>query len=214
MTSRLIFSFVNKTGVNVNRSRIYSSESLVILSGKPTSNSLNYCDNAFTDEDFEKRCRDVVDLVKSHQEGIPLSKIAVFYKGEYGRTLRKKELGFSSIADFIDSLNQELCVENGKIFYRIAKSEASPPAGNDMLLMLQYNSSVVLSHVVLLCFLCFSQHHPCMLMGLLKTLWSWLRTIPQAFLLGSCVCFSIKNIGGTSPCQSLVSKQSPPSLIL
>ncbi len=72
-----------------------------------------------------------MDLVKSHQEGIPLSKIAVFYKGEYGRTLRKKELGFSSIADFIDSLNQELCVENGKIFYRIAKSEASTPAGND-----------------------------------------------------------------------------------
>uniref|UniRef100_A0A673I198 Uncharacterized LOC107720215 n=1 Tax=Sinocyclocheilus rhinocerous TaxID=307959 RepID=A0A673I198_9TELE len=79
----------------------------------------------FTGEDFEKRCRDVVDLVKSHQEGIPLSKIAVFYNSEYGRPLRKKELGFSSIADFIDSLDQELCVENGQIFYRIAKPEAS-----------------------------------------------------------------------------------------
>uniref|UniRef100_A0A672LXB6 Uncharacterized LOC107595630 n=1 Tax=Sinocyclocheilus grahami TaxID=75366 RepID=A0A672LXB6_SINGR len=78
-----------------------------------------------TGEDFEKRCRDVVDLVKSHQEGIPLLKIAVFYNSEYGRPLRKKELGFPSIADFIDSLDQELCVENGQIFYRIAKPEAS-----------------------------------------------------------------------------------------
>lgn len=76
-----------------------------------------------------------MDLVKSHQEGIPLSKIAVFYNSEYGRPLRKKELGFSSIADFIDSLNQELCVKNGQIFYRIAKSEASTPAGNDLLLV-------------------------------------------------------------------------------
>lgn len=93
-----------------------------------------------------------MDLVKSHQKGIPLLKIAVFYKGEYGRPLRKKELGFSSIADFIDSLNQELCVENGQIFYRIAKSESATAAGNDLLLMLQYNSSVIHSHVVLLCF--------------------------------------------------------------
>uniref|UniRef100_A0A8C2JT10 Wu:fj29h11 n=1 Tax=Cyprinus carpio TaxID=7962 RepID=A0A8C2JT10_CYPCA len=77
-----------------------------------------------TDEDFEKRCRDVVELVKSHQDGIPLSKIAVFYKSEYGRPLKKKELGFSSIAEFIDTLNQELCVENGQIFYRIANPEA------------------------------------------------------------------------------------------
>uniref|UniRef100_A0A8C1AH32 Wu:fj29h11 n=1 Tax=Cyprinus carpio carpio TaxID=630221 RepID=A0A8C1AH32_CYPCA len=78
-----------------------------------------------TDEDFEKRCRDVVELVKSHQDGIPLSKIAVFYKSEYGRPLKKKELGFSSIAEFIDTLNQELCVENGQIFYRIANPEAT-----------------------------------------------------------------------------------------
>lgn len=71
-----------------------------------------------------------MELVKSHQEGIPLSKISVFYKRAYGRTLRKKELGFSSIADFIDSLGQELCVENGQIFYRRASPEASTPAGN------------------------------------------------------------------------------------
>ncbi|KAI2658823.1 Protein NO VEIN [Labeo rohita] len=61
-----------------------------------------------TGEDFEKRCRDVVNLVKNHQEGIPLSQLAVVFIREYGRPLRKKELGFSSLADFIDSLNQEL----------------------------------------------------------------------------------------------------------
>ncbi|KAL1263883.1 hypothetical protein QQF64_004238, partial [Cirrhinus molitorella] len=78
-----------------------------------------------TGEEFEKRCREVVNLVQKHQEGIPLSQIAVFYNREYGRALRKKELGFSSITDFIDSLNQELYVENGQVFYRIAKPEAS-----------------------------------------------------------------------------------------
>lgn len=74
-----------------------------------------------------------MDLVKSHQEGIPLSKIAVFFNSEYGRPLRKKELGFSSIAEFIDSLNQELCVENGQIFYKDAKPEASTLTGNYLL---------------------------------------------------------------------------------
>ncbi|XP_058649126.1 uncharacterized protein wu:fj29h11 isoform X2 [Onychostoma macrolepis] len=83
------------------------------------------CNIVLTGEDFEKSCRDVVDLVKSHQEGIPLSKIAVFYNREYGRPLRKKELGFSSIADLIETLNQELCVEDGQIFYKIAEPEAS-----------------------------------------------------------------------------------------
>ncbi|XP_043085921.1 protein NO VEIN [Puntigrus tetrazona] len=78
-----------------------------------------------SDEDFQKTCRNVVDLVKSHQEGIPLSKLAAFYKSKYGRPLIKKELGISSIADFVDSLNPELCVINGQIFYRIAKAEAS-----------------------------------------------------------------------------------------
>ncbi|XP_039509577.1 protein NO VEIN isoform X2 [Pimephales promelas] len=78
-------------------------------------------------EDFEKRCKEVVELVKRHQEGIPLIKLAVFYNRAYGRPLRKKELGFSSIADFIDSLSQELYVEKGQIFYRRAMAEASAP---------------------------------------------------------------------------------------
>lgn len=72
-----------------------------------------------------------MNLVKNHQEGIPLSQLAVVFIREYGRPLRKKELGFSSLADFIDSLNQELYVENSQIFYRIAKPEASTPTGND-----------------------------------------------------------------------------------
>ncbi|XP_067225099.1 uncharacterized protein wu:fj29h11 isoform X1 [Chanodichthys erythropterus] len=78
-------------------------------------------------EDIEKRCKDVVELVKSYPEGIPLSKITVYYNRAYGKPLRKKELGFSSIADFIDSLDQELYVENGQIFYKSATPEASTP---------------------------------------------------------------------------------------
>ncbi|XP_077101777.1 uncharacterized protein LOC143753264 isoform X1 [Siphateles boraxobius] len=80
-----------------------------------------------TGEDIEKRCKDVVELVKSYQEGIPLSKLAEFYSRVYGRPMRKKELGFSSIADFIDSLSQELYVENGQIYYKSAMAEASTP---------------------------------------------------------------------------------------
>lgn len=106
--------------------------------------------SCFTGEDFEKRCRDVVNLVKKRQEGIPLTKIAVIFNREYGRPLRKKELGFSSITDFIDSLNQELYVENDRVFYRIAKPEASTPLGNEFLLMWQYNNSVIYSHLVLI----------------------------------------------------------------
>ncbi|KAK7134163.1 hypothetical protein R3I93_017539 [Phoxinus phoxinus] len=79
------------------------------------------------DEDFEKTCKDVVELVKSYQEGIPLLKLAEFYNKAYGRPIRKKELGFSSIASFIDSLSQELYVEKGQIFYRSAMADASTP---------------------------------------------------------------------------------------
>ncbi|XP_067286203.1 uncharacterized protein wu:fj29h11 isoform X3 [Pseudorasbora parva] len=80
-----------------------------------------------TGEDFEKRCKDVVELVKRHPDGIPLSKIAVFFRRAYERPLRKKELGFSSIPAFIDSLSQELHVKNGQIFYRRDMPEASTP---------------------------------------------------------------------------------------
>lgn len=80
-----------------------------------------------------------MELVKSYPEGIPLSKITVFYNRAYGKPLRKKELGFSSIADFIDSLSQELYVENGQIFYRSAMPEAPTPTGNLSTYMAQIN---------------------------------------------------------------------------
>ncbi|XP_056326181.1 uncharacterized protein wu:fj29h11 isoform X1 [Danio aesculapii] len=80
-----------------------------------------------TGEDFDKKCREIVELVKSYPQGIPLCKIASFYHTAYGKILRKKELGFSSIADFIHSLTQELYVENEQIYYKSADPEAAAP---------------------------------------------------------------------------------------
>jgi len=69
--------------------------------------------------------------VKKYHQGIPLTKLTKSYNGAYGRPLKMKQLGFSSKADFIDSLSEELYVEDGQIFYRRAMAEASTPTGNN-----------------------------------------------------------------------------------
>lgn len=81
--------------------------------------------------DYEKTCDDVVELVKRHSEGIPVSKIAVVFRQAYDRPLKKKELGFSSVAAFIESLRKQLYVCSGQIYYGCIKPEPSTPTGND-----------------------------------------------------------------------------------
>ncbi|XP_056626776.1 uncharacterized protein wu:fj29h11 isoform X3 [Triplophysa dalaica] len=80
-----------------------------------------------TGVDYEKTCDDVVELVKRHSEGIPVSKIAVVFRQVYDRPLKKKELGFSSVAAFIDSLRKRLYVCSGQIYYGCVKPEPSTP---------------------------------------------------------------------------------------
>ncbi|XP_065109604.1 uncharacterized protein [Paramisgurnus dabryanus] len=86
--------------------------------------------NRLSDADFEQTCKDVVELVKRYQNGIPLSRIAAVFKQTYDRPLKKKELGFSSVAHFIDSLGNQLYVDKGQIYYRSARSETSSPAAS------------------------------------------------------------------------------------
>ncbi|MCI4384121.1 hypothetical protein PGIGA_G00034980 [Pangasianodon gigas] len=65
-----------------------------------------------------KISKKVVRLVEGHPEGIPLSKLAVFYNQKYHHNLIVSDVGFSSIADFIASLTEHLVVENGTVFHR------------------------------------------------------------------------------------------------
>ncbi|XP_057182526.1 uncharacterized protein LOC130549349 isoform X2 [Triplophysa rosa] len=80
-----------------------------------------------TGADYEKTCNDVVELVKRHSDGVPVSKIAVVFRQAYDRPLKKKELAFSSIAAFIDSLSKQLYVYSGQIYYGCVKPEPSTP---------------------------------------------------------------------------------------
>ncbi|XP_051958401.1 uncharacterized protein wu:fj29h11 isoform X1 [Xyrauchen texanus] len=89
------------------------------------------CSAFLTDAQFEKTCTEVVELVKSFHDGIPLSKISVFFNRAYNRPLKKTELGFPSISAFIDSLSTELQVEDGQIYFRKAELEASTSTASD-----------------------------------------------------------------------------------
>lgn len=60
----------------------------------------------------------VIRLVEGHPEGIPVSKLAVFYNQKYHHNLTVSDVGFSSIADFIASLTEHLVVKNGAVFHR------------------------------------------------------------------------------------------------
>ncbi|TSK14591.1 Sacsin [Bagarius yarrelli] len=65
-----------------------------------------------------KPSKKVIRLVEGHPDGIPLSRLAVFYNQKYHHNLIVSEIGFSSVADFIGSLNEHLVVKNGTIFHR------------------------------------------------------------------------------------------------
>ncbi|XP_060717612.1 uncharacterized protein wu:fj29h11 [Tachysurus vachellii] len=60
----------------------------------------------------------VIRLVEGHPDGIPLFKLAVFYNQKYHNNLTVSDVGFSSMADFIDSLTEHLVVMNGTVFHR------------------------------------------------------------------------------------------------
>lgn len=72
----------------------------------------------FADEEMGKVSKKVIRLVEGHPEGVPLSKLAVFYNQKYHHNLIVSDAGFSSIADFIASLTEHLLVKNGTVFQR------------------------------------------------------------------------------------------------
>ncbi|XP_053367661.1 uncharacterized protein wu:fj29h11 isoform X2 [Clarias gariepinus] len=79
-------------------------------------------------EDKDKISQEVVELVQEHPEGIPLKKLAVFYSFRYKRNLIVANLGFASVASFVDSLSKDLLVENESIFHKMHRVTREPPA--------------------------------------------------------------------------------------
>ncbi|KAG9350267.1 hypothetical protein JZ751_026621 [Albula glossodonta] len=67
---------------------------------------------------MEKASLDALELLKQHQEGIPVKELSCSFRKHYQRELTISELGFSSVTQFVDSLGDEVLVENGVVFHR------------------------------------------------------------------------------------------------
>ncbi|KAL0180185.1 hypothetical protein M9458_025627, partial [Cirrhinus mrigala] len=81
--------------------------------------------------------KDVVELVKEHRKGIPIRKLSMLFSQKYRRNLTVSEFGFKTIANFIDSMSDELLVEKEKIFHKSHRgtpavpTPVNPPAVNN-----------------------------------------------------------------------------------
>ncbi|XP_060795619.1 uncharacterized protein wu:fj29h11 isoform X3 [Neoarius graeffei] len=79
-------------------------------------------------EDKDRTSQEVVELVQEYPEGIPLKQLAIFYSSHYKQNLVVSNLGFSSIASFVDSLSKDLLVENERIFHKMHRATPAPQA--------------------------------------------------------------------------------------
>ncbi|XP_053540833.1 uncharacterized protein wu:fj29h11 isoform X2 [Ictalurus punctatus] len=79
-------------------------------------------------EDKDRTSQEVVELIQEHPQGIPLKKLAVFYAFRYKRNLTVSNLGFDSIASFVESLSKDLLVENESIFHKLHRLTPAAPA--------------------------------------------------------------------------------------
>ncbi|XP_061088728.1 uncharacterized protein wu:fj29h11 isoform X2 [Conger conger] len=67
---------------------------------------------------MEKASSDVLELLKEHREGIPIKNLANAFNKKYQRNLSMSKLGLSSVAEFVDSLGDEVLMEKEVIFHR------------------------------------------------------------------------------------------------
>uniref|UniRef100_A0A3B4E8Y0 Wu:fj29h11 n=1 Tax=Pygocentrus nattereri TaxID=42514 RepID=A0A3B4E8Y0_PYGNA len=108
------------------------SDSLVVREGKVFHRSPKT-----KNQDSEE----MVELLKSCPEGIPLNKLAVAFNQRYKRNITLSALGFSSMAIFIDSLSTELHVKDNVVYHRshttLPGSDILSANGIDMTAQLQ-----------------------------------------------------------------------------
>ncbi|XP_017542150.1 protein NO VEIN isoform X3 [Pygocentrus nattereri] len=95
------------------------SDSLVVREGKVFHRSPKT-----KNQDSEE----MVELLKSCPEGIPLNKLAVAFNQRYKRNITLSALGFSSMAIFIDSLSTELHVKDNVVYHRSHTTLPATPA--------------------------------------------------------------------------------------
>ncbi|XP_039991364.1 protein NO VEIN isoform X3 [Xiphias gladius] len=67
---------------------------------------------------METVLENIVAMVKQHQDGIPLKKLAVFYSQTYHKNLTLSFLGFDSMASLVASLDGDLLVEGESVFHK------------------------------------------------------------------------------------------------
>lgn len=83
---------------------------------------------ALQNVDKDRTSQEVVELIQEHPQGIPLKKLAVFYSFRYKRNLTVSNLGFDSIASFVESLSKDLLVENESVFHKLHRLTPAAPA--------------------------------------------------------------------------------------
>lgn len=84
--------------------------------------------HALQNADKDRISQEVVELVQEHPDGIPLKQLAVIYSIRNKRNLVVSNLGFTSVASFVDSLSKDLLVENGNIFHKTHRITPGPEA--------------------------------------------------------------------------------------
>ncbi|XP_072312808.1 uncharacterized protein [Eucyclogobius newberryi] len=72
---------------------------------------------------------DLVQMVRQYPGGLPVKTLSQSFQQTYRRNLCVADLGYDSIASLVDSLDEELVVEAGKVFHResTGKSLVKPP---------------------------------------------------------------------------------------
>ncbi|XP_035259283.1 protein NO VEIN isoform X1 [Anguilla anguilla] len=73
----------------------------------------------------EKASLEVLELLKQHPEGIPIKNLANAFNKKYQKKLKISKLGFSSVALFVESLGDEVLIDQEVVFHR----SHIPPGG-------------------------------------------------------------------------------------
>uniref|UniRef100_M3ZT74 Wu:fj29h11 n=1 Tax=Xiphophorus maculatus TaxID=8083 RepID=M3ZT74_XIPMA len=69
--------------------------------------------------------QNVVNLIKEHRRGIPLKNLAKVYKQAHHHDLIVSSMGFKTMSDLVESLNEDLVVKGERVFHQIYKTHLS-----------------------------------------------------------------------------------------
>ncbi|RXN31303.1 hypothetical protein ROHU_036186 [Labeo rohita] len=116
-------------GDQVSVERIYNKN--MIKSANPVQRTAVFQDVNMDDAPKNAIRKKVIKLLKKHPDGIPLNELNEIFAQKHKKALLPAELGFSSIETFVDSLSEDLTVEDGVIFHKENIVLTAPPVHVD-----------------------------------------------------------------------------------